>query len=126
RDVVIQDAFVPFYRSLDPTLAGDGDWTGWELHGRLSYRVPLRVLTGWDLAAPLIGIAQGAVDEFASRLRGTSGAGRTAESVAMQLRLAEAAAEVDAARTIHAQDIREIIDKGMRGETFTELDRARY
>jgi len=44
----------------------------------------------------------------------------------MQLRLAEASAEVDAARTIHAQDIREIIDKGVRGEPFTELDRARY
>src|SRR3989454_12026961 len=42
------------------------------------------------------------------------------------MRLAEASAEVDAARTIHKQDIREIIDKAARGEAFTELDRARY
>ena len=126
KDIAIKDVFVPAHRAVDPNRAGDGDWTGWELHRRPSYRAPLRCLTGWDLAAPLIGIAQGAVDEFAARLRGTSGAGRTAESVAMQLRLAEASAEVDAARTIHAQDIREIIDKGMRGETFSELDRARY
>jgi len=126
KDIVIKDVFVPTHRALDPNRAGDGDWTGWELHRRPSYRAPLRCLTGWDLAAPLIGIAQGAVDEFASRLRGTSGPGRTAESVPMQLRLAEASAEVNAARTIHEQDIREIIEKGMRGETFTELDRARY
>jgi len=42
------------------------------------------------------------------------------------MRLAEASAEVDAARTIHQQDIREIIDKAARGEAFTEFDRARY
>ncbi len=126
KDIVIKDVFVPNHRALDPNRAGDGDWNGWELHRRPSYRAPLRCLTGWDLAAPLIGIAQGAVDEFTSRLRGTTGPGRTAESVPMQMRLAEASAEVDAARTIHEQDIREIIEKATRGDALTELDRARY
>ncbi len=126
KDIVIKDIFVPGHRVLDPNRAGDGDWTGWELHQRLSYRVPLRCLTGWDLAAPLIGVAQGAVDEFTARLRGTTGAGRTADSVALQLRLAEAAAEVDAARAIHGNAVREMLDKATRGEEFTLLDRARY
>jgi alkylation response protein AidB-like acyl-CoA dehydrogenase len=126
KDVVVKDAFVPAHRALDPNRAGDGDWTGWEVHRRLSYRVPLRCLTGWDLVAPIVGIAQGAVDEFAARLRGTSGPGRTADSVAAQLRLAEASAEVDAARTLHRHDIREMLDKAARGDEFTEGDRARY
>jgi 3-hydroxy-9,10-secoandrosta-1,3,5(10)-triene-9,17-dione monooxygenase len=126
KDIVVKDAFVPAHRSLDPNRAGDGDWTGWELHRRLSYRVPLRCLTGWDLAAPVVGIAQGAVDEFTSRLRGTSGPGRTADSVPLQLRLAEASAEVDAARLIHRQSVREMLDRAAREEPFTELDRARY
>jgi 3-hydroxy-9,10-secoandrosta-1,3,5(10)-triene-9,17-dione monooxygenase len=126
KDVVIENAFVPAHRAMDPNRAGDGDWTGWQLHQRLSYRVPLRCLTGWDLAAPLVGIAQGAVDEFTDRLRGTSGPGRTADSVAVQLRLAEASAEVDAARALHRSDIREMLDKAARDEPFTELDRARY
>jgi 3-hydroxy-9,10-secoandrosta-1,3,5(10)-triene-9,17-dione monooxygenase len=126
KDVVVKDIFVPAHRALDPNRAGDGDWTGWQLHRRLSYRAPLRCLTGWDLAAPLVGIAQGAVDEFTARLRGTSGPGRTADAVPLQLRLAEAAAEVDAARAIQRHDIREIFDKAARGEAFTELDRARY
>jgi len=126
KDIVVADALVPAHRSVDPGRAGDGDWTGWDLHGRLSYRLPLRCLTGWDLAAPLIGIAQGAVDEFTSRLLGSSGAGRTAESVALQMRLAEASAEVDAARALHRHDVREMLDKAARGEKFTELDRVRY
>jgi alkylation response protein AidB-like acyl-CoA dehydrogenase len=126
KDVVVKDAFVPAHRALDPNRAGDGDWTGWEVHRRLSYRVPLRCLTGWDLVAPIVGVAQGAVDEFAARLRGTSGPGRTADSVAIQLRLAEASAEVDAARTLHRHDIREMLDKAARGDEFTDGDRARY
>jgi 3-hydroxy-9,10-secoandrosta-1,3,5(10)-triene-9,17-dione monooxygenase len=126
KDIVVTDAFVPTYRTLDPERAGDGEWTGWELHQRLSYRLPLRCLAGWDLAAPLVGIAQGAVDEFTSRLLGTSGPGRTADSVPLQMRLAEASAEVDTARAVHRHDIREILDKAARGDAFTQIDRARY
>ncbi len=80
----------------------------------------------WDLAAPLVGIAQGAIDEFMSRLRGTSGPGRTADSVAVHLRLAEASAEVDAVRALHRHDILEMLDKAAREEPFSEMDRARY
>jgi 3-hydroxy-9,10-secoandrosta-1,3,5(10)-triene-9,17-dione monooxygenase len=126
KDLVVKDAFVPAHRAMDPNRAGDGDSTGWDVHRRLSYRLPLRCLTGWDLAAPLVGIAQGAIDEFAARLTGTSGPGRSAESVAHQLRLAEASAEVDAARALHRADIREMLDRAERRETFSELDRARY
>jgi len=126
KDLVVRDVFVPGHRALDPERAGDADLTGWHLHRRTSYRVPLRCLAGWDLAAPIIGMAQGAIDEFTSRLRGTSGPGRSAESVALQLRLAESAAEVDAARALHRHDIREMLDRATRGDTFTLLDRARY
>jgi 3-hydroxy-9,10-secoandrosta-1,3,5(10)-triene-9,17-dione monooxygenase len=125
KDVVVRDVFVPAHRRLDPERAGDPERTGWELHRRPSYRVPLRLLTGWDLAAPLVGIAQGAVDELTARLRGTSGPGRSAASVPLQLRLAEAAAEVDAARTIHRTAIAEMLARAAGGEPFTELDRAR-
>jgi len=126
QDIVVRDTFVPAHRVLDPDRAGDTDRTGWLLHQRPSYRVPLRLLVGWDLAAPLVGIAQGAVDEFTARLRGTTGPGRTADSVPLQLRLAEASAQVDAARTIHQRTVRELVDRAAAGETFTELDRARY
>lgn len=126
NDLVIRDAFVPAHRTLFPDRAGDTEWTGWDIHKRLSYRAPLRCLVGWDLVAPIIGMAQGAVDEFEARVRAGSGPGRAADSVPLQLRLAEASAEVDAARAVHRQSIREILDKAARGEVFTTLDRARY
>ena len=126
KDIVIKDAFVPAHRAVDPERCGVDVMTGWELHGRLSYRAPLRCLAGWDLAAPLIGIAQGAIDEFVARAQRMSGPGRAADSVALQLRLAEAAAEVDAARARHRQDIRESLDRAARGEGFSDLDRIRY
>jgi alkylation response protein AidB-like acyl-CoA dehydrogenase len=126
KDIVVGEAFVPEHRTMDPSRAGDGEWTGWELHRRLSYRLPCRCMTGWELAAPLIGIAQGAVDEFMTHLQGTSGPGRTADSVLIQVRLAEASVEVDAARGLLKHSVREILDKAERGEEFTNLDRARY
>ena len=126
KDIAVNDAFVPAHRTLEPDRAGDGEWTGWEFHKRLSYRLPLRCLAGWDLVAPIIGMAQGALDEFTSCLLGTSGPGRTADSVPLQMRLAEASAEVDAARSFHRHDVREMLDKAARGEEFTPLDRARY
>jgi alkylation response protein AidB-like acyl-CoA dehydrogenase len=126
KDIVVRDAFVPDHRTMDPSRAGDGEWTGWELHRRLSYRLPCRCMTGWELAVPLIGIAQGAVDEFTIGLRGTSGVGRTADSMLIQVRLAEASVEVDAAQGLLKQSVREILDKAETGEEFTNLDRARY
>jgi 3-hydroxy-9,10-secoandrosta-1,3,5(10)-triene-9,17-dione monooxygenase len=126
KDIVIKDAFVPTYRTLDPNRAGDGEWHGWELHQRLSYRLPLRCITGWDLLAPIIGMAQGAVDEFTARLHGTSGPGRTADSMLVQARLAEAAVEVDAARELFRHSIADMLRKAEQGETYTPLERARY
>lgn len=122
NDIVVQDVFVPAHRALDPDRAGDAERTGWELHRRPSYRVPLRFLTAWDLAAPLIGIAQGAVEAFTARLRDTA----SAVTAPALLRLAEASAEVDAARTLHRHAVREMIDRAAAGEVFTERDRARY
>lgn len=126
KDIVADNVFVPTHRTMDPNRAGDGDWTGWEMHQRVSYRVPLRSLTGWDLVAPIVGMAQGAIDALTDTLHGTSGHGRTAESALVQVRLAEAAAEVEAARALFTASIQEILAKAAQGDTFSQLERARY
>ena len=126
KDIVVNDAFIPHHRVMDVTTAGDSDLTGWDLHQQPRYRVPIPVLLGWDLVAPMVGIAQGMVDEFAARLEGTSGPGRTADSPAIHMRLSQASAETDAARVMMNGDIHEILRKGEDGETFTTLERARF
>ncbi len=126
KDIVVEDAFVPSHRVLNVVTAGDGDWTGWEIHHQALYRMPIPVQLGWDLVAPMGGTAQGMIDEFTARLIGTSGPGKTAESPAIHIRLSEATAEVDAARVFMNHDIHEIFEKANAGETFSPLERARY
>ena len=125
KDITIQDAFVPYHRIVEVSTAGDSDLSGWELHRQARYRVPLPVLLGWDLVGPMVGIAQGMLEEFVARLEGTSGPGRTADSPAVHLRLSQSAADVDAARALMERDISEILRKGEEGEPFTLLERAR-
>ncbi len=126
NDIIVNDLFVPRHRMMDTARAGDGDWTGWEIHQNDRYRIPVPVLLGWDLVAPIVGIALGMIEEFTTRLTGTSGPGRTAESGGVQLRLSEASAEVDAAFSLLRDDIRAMFKKAENGETFSPLERARF
>ena len=126
KDIVVEDAFIPAHRVIEVTTAGDSDLTGWEMHGQSRYRVPIPVLLGWDLVAPLIGLARGMIDEFIARLSGTSGPGRTADSPAIHLRLSQASAEADAAHALMDLDVQETLRKGREGESFSPLERARF
>ena len=125
KDIIIKDVFVPEYRVLDFMKSGDGDWTGWEMHQQDRYRVPVPVLLGWDLVTPMIGITQGSIDEFTTKLAGSSGHGRTADSESVQLRLSQSAAELDAARALMREDIAGIFKKAKTGAAFSTLERAR-
>ena len=125
KDIIIKDVFVPKYRVLDFMKSGVEDWTGWEMHQQDRYRVPTPVLLGWDLVTPMIGITQGSIDEFTTKLAGTSGPGRTSDSEGVQLRLSQSAAELDAARALMHEDIAGIFKKAKTGAKFSTLERAR-
>ena len=126
KDIALKDAFIPGHRVLDVNAAGVSDLGAWELHRQGRYRVPVSTLLGWDLVGPMLGIAQGMIDEFTARTLGTSGPGRTADSPAVHIRLAQATAEVDAAKGVMDADVREILRKGAEGEPFSMLERARF
>ena len=126
KDIAVEDIFIPAHRVVEVSTAGDSDLSGWELHGQDRYRVPVPVMLGWDLVAPMIGLARGMIDEFVEKLSGTSGPGRTADSAAIHLRLSQACAEVDAAQALMEGDVAETLRKGREGEPFTTLERARF
>jgi 3-hydroxy-9,10-secoandrosta-1,3,5(10)-triene-9,17-dione monooxygenase len=69
-------------------------------------------------------MAQGALDEFIQRLKGKTGAGRTSESVALQIRIAEASAEIDSARLLVTMTTRSLIERAARGEQPSDLEQA--
>jgi 3-hydroxy-9,10-secoandrosta-1,3,5(10)-triene-9,17-dione monooxygenase len=58
-------------------------------------------------------------------LDGKTGNGRTADSVALQLRLAESSAEVDLARLVLKGDCQELLERAA-GDEFTQLDQSRF
>ena len=37
NDILVNDAFVPSHRAMNMSRAGDGDWTGWEIHKQVRY-----------------------------------------------------------------------------------------
>ena len=126
KDIVVEDLFIPAHRILDVTTAGNGNWTGWELHRQSRYRVPIPALLGWDLVAPMLGIAQGMLDEFIAKTAGTAGAAKSADAPAVHIRLSQAAAEIDAGKALMDRDVRETLDRAEAGQTFTMLERAKY
>jgi 3-hydroxy-9,10-secoandrosta-1,3,5(10)-triene-9,17-dione monooxygenase len=69
-------------------------------------------------------MAQGAIDELVERLQGKTGPGRTSESVAIQLRLAESSAEVDAARLIVRTRTAILIQQAGQGVQPSEIEQA--
>jgi 3-hydroxy-9,10-secoandrosta-1,3,5(10)-triene-9,17-dione monooxygenase len=123
KDIQIKEAFVPAHR-VTSILGPMTDSPGYDLHGRASYRLPTMSILPFTLCSPLVGMAQGALDEFIDRLKGKTGRGRTAESVAIQIRIAESSAEIDAARLLVNTTSRELIDRAARDDLPTEMDVA--
>jgi 3-hydroxy-9,10-secoandrosta-1,3,5(10)-triene-9,17-dione monooxygenase len=129
KDITVEDAFVPIHRTVAPPVPASLPSSGWtpaEYHQQRRYTVPIRALLVWDLVAPGLGIAQGAVDEFISRFYQTAGRARSAESPLVQAALAESAAEIDAALALMHKDVEDVQCKGERGETPTPLEMATY
>ena len=125
KNIRIEDGFVPRHR-VRTSAIGDTDMTGWQIHGQRRYRMPWRCLIIWDLVAPMLGITQSMIDEFIARMRVGNNANRTAESQAIQIRLTNACAALDACRALMQADVREMMEQAGRGEPFSDLQRAKY
>jgi len=124
KDIEIEDAFVPPHRVAGLMVPGY-ESPGFELHGRPSYRLPTMSLLPFTLCSPLVGMAQGMLDAFIEKLRGKTGPGRTAESIAVQLRIAESSAEIDSAKRIVKTTPREVLERASKGELPGEIDQAK-
>lgn len=101
KDLVLTDAFVPEYRTHSYRDAFLLKNPGAAVNDAPLYRLPFGLVFPSGLASPAVGVALGALATFreqtSTRLSARDQA-RVAEDPFMQFRLAEAAAEVDAAR----------------------------
>jgi 3-hydroxy-9,10-secoandrosta-1,3,5(10)-triene-9,17-dione monooxygenase len=101
NDIVVDGAFVPAHRSLSFTDVTRCSCPGHEVNDAPLYRLPYGSVFSYAITTPVIGMATGAyaahVDYQRSRVRASYVGAKAAEDPHSQVRIAEAAAEIDAA-----------------------------
>jgi alkylation response protein AidB-like acyl-CoA dehydrogenase len=118
NDIVIKDALVPPHRVLDVIATRDGRAPGAEASPHYLYRLPLFACLPHSLIGAALGAALGAVDQIVTDLAGRSSVAnvKIAEQQTIQARIAEAAAELEAASALLQVDRARINDIGRAGE----------
>jgi 3-hydroxy-9,10-secoandrosta-1,3,5(10)-triene-9,17-dione monooxygenase len=100
KDIVVEDAFVPEYRSHSFSEAFEGRNPGNAVNPGPLYRLPFGCVFCSAVAAPAVGVARGAVDEVIRQAGGrisTMDGASPANDPAVLSRLGEAGSEVAAA-----------------------------
>ena len=129
KDIVVDDAFVPEYRTHSYLDAFHLRHPGNTVNDAPLYRLPFGLIFPYGITAPAIGAAMGALEAFREQsckrvnLRDQS---RVVEDPFIQHRLAEAAAEIGAARDRMLGNFAEMMRLARAGEEILLSDRARY
>lgn len=123
-NVVVRDVFVPDHRTLVMETVREGRSPGARVNPAPVYVAPLMAWGGHAMVAPAIGIARGALDawrEAASAKVHSYTQEQVAAGLPMQITLAQAAAQIDAADTL----VRTCLAEVEAGKEFTLEDRVR-
>lgn len=130
--VVNKRTFVPEHRKLTFAEASSNMPPGCKVNQNPIYRIPFLSAVPVCLVAPLLGTAQGAIDEFVemASVRVTRGAvagggNRLSEFFPVQSRLAEASASLDAARLLIYRDTAGVEQMAADGRIITVDERIR-
>jgi resorcinol 4-hydroxylase (FADH2) len=115
KTLLLKEVFVPEHRVVLFADAASGRTPGSRLYQNRLYAVPIYSHVSACLAATAVGAAAGAIEDFIAATGGrltrgsvTGGNNKMAEFPTIQIRVAEAAASVDAARTILLRDLEAI------------------
>lgn len=122
--VVLDNVFVPSHRVLNFSDMVEGTGPGAASNEHPMFRSPLMMGAEGLLAVPLVGAALGAYEEYRDWTRAktaTFGGHQLSGSTEIQRRLTEAAADIDAARTV----LEAGIARADAGGPFSLSDRAR-
>ena len=132
KSVTCEKLFVPSHRflALEDTMTGNPP--GADHNAGDLYKIPLFSAMSCSLVAPIMGMAQGALDEFVQLTsdRTTRGAALSqpspmAKLSGIQLKVGEAAASIDAARLLVDRDLKDIMATISEKRKLTIEQRAR-
>jgi 3-hydroxy-9,10-secoandrosta-1,3,5(10)-triene-9,17-dione monooxygenase len=112
NDIVIEDAFVPAHHALSFNDTARCKCPGQELNTGPLYRIPYGSLFPYAITTPIIGMATGAYDAHVTYTKGRVRASyvgvKAAEDPFAQVRVAEAAADLDSAWLALSTNMREL------------------
>ena len=120
NDVVVDGAFVPGYRSLSFTDVSRCRVPGQEANPAPLYRLPYGSVFSYSITTPIIGMATGAYDAHVEyqrrRVRASYTGQKAADDPHAQVRVAQAAAEIDAAWLALERNMTELMAHARAGE----------
>jgi 3-hydroxy-9,10-secoandrosta-1,3,5(10)-triene-9,17-dione monooxygenase len=131
KTVRCKDVFVPAHRVLSMHIARPGGltWPGLEIHRNPHYRIPTSAIGGHCIGACLVGNARNALETTIElvKSRSTSYTGaKMRDFQTVQLRIASAAAKIDAAGLVLRNDCLEAQRTAEAGESLPLETRLRY
>jgi 3-hydroxy-9,10-secoandrosta-1,3,5(10)-triene-9,17-dione monooxygenase len=128
KDLVVDNTFVPEYRTHSYRDAFDLKHPGAAINDAPLYRLPFGLVFANGITAPAIGVALGAFEAFRETARervNVRDQSRVVEDPFVQYRLAEAAAEIGAARDRVIGNFAEMMRLARAGEEIPLSMRAR-
>jgi len=115
NDIVVNNAFVPEHRLLEIMSTRDGRAPGAQSNKSHLYSLPLFATFAHSLVGAALGAAQGALDQIIDELAGKTSVAnvKLSDQQSIQLRLAEATGEIEAARALLQVDRAKINEMGL-------------
>ncbi|MBM3482187.1 MAG: acyl-CoA dehydrogenase [Alphaproteobacteria bacterium] len=129
NDVVMTDKFVPEHRTILVAQTKGGDSPGARGNTGFVYRMPLFALFSSWVGASVLGVAQGALQDFLTdtRARITKITGvKMADYSTVQVKVGEAACAINAARALVYDNVREAQEIAKAGGIPTMEQKLRY
>ena len=119
NDIIVDAVFVPEYRTLSFMDTGKCRGPGQAVNTGPLYKLPFASVFSCSIAVPVVGMATGAYDAYVNhtreRVRASTG-GRAAEDSFNQVRIAEAASNIDGAMLQIERDLDEQMRHATAGE----------
>jgi|SRR5579862_274404 len=129
--IVTDNAFVPHGRVLRLTDLRDAKTPGSAMYGETIFHTPFFFYAPISFITPMLGAVQGAYEIFRdwTKNRRTQGGASMAETTSVQVRMARAAADIDAAellveRAVHVTDAPELYSLQLVARSARDFTRA--
>jgi alkylation response protein AidB-like acyl-CoA dehydrogenase len=128
KSIVCDNVFVPEHRVLNTQLIGGGPSPGSAVNPHPLYKIPPWSVGTKVFSGPALGIARGALELIIAEMRTRLSVGgvKMAELPTVQIRVAEAIAEIEAASALLLKDCDDAMRFGETGERAPIELRARW